>query len=47
MRPLRKHTDYPSPEHPVAQSDDVAEATPAVVAMIDAADRLLDQMPTY
>jgi len=47
MRPLRNHTQYPAPEHPVAQPEDVVEALPATTTMIDAAARILDQMPTY
>jgi hypothetical protein len=47
MRPLRNHTQYPTPEHPTAQVDDVDEALPAARAMVDAAAKLLDQMPPY
>jgi hypothetical protein len=47
MRPLRNRTQYPAPEHPTAQGEDVAEAIPAAQAIIDAAAKLLDQMPTY
>jgi hypothetical protein len=47
MRPLRNHTEYPSPEYPVAQSVDVAEAIPAAADMIDAATKVIGQMPTY
>jgi hypothetical protein len=47
MRPLRNHTEYPSPEYPVAQSADVAEAIPAAAEMIDVATRVIGQMPTY
>ena len=47
MRPLRNHTHYPAPERPTAQIDDVAEAIPAAQAIIEAAAKLLDQMPTY
>ena len=47
MRPLRNHTQYPAPEHPTAQIDDVHEALPAAAGMIDAAAKLLDQMPAY
>ncbi len=47
MRPLRNHTEYPTPDHPTAQPQDVDEAIPAAAAMIDAAARVLDQMPTY
>lgn len=47
MRPLRNHTQYPAPEHPTAQVDDVQEALPATAGMIDAATKLLDQMPAY
>jgi hypothetical protein len=45
MRPLRNHTQYPAPEHPTAQADDVEEAIPAATGMVDAAAKLLDQMP--
>jgi hypothetical protein len=47
MRPLRNHTQYPAPEHPVASAADVAEAIPAAAAMIDAAAKVIDQMPAY
>ena len=47
MRPLRNHTQYPAPERPTAQVDDVTEAIPAAQAMVDAATKLLDQMPSY
>jgi hypothetical protein len=47
MRPLRNHTEYPSPDYPVAQSVDVAEAIPAAAKMIDVATRVIGQMPTY
>lgn len=47
MRPLRNHTEYPSPEYPVAQSVDVAEAIPAAAKMIDVATKVIGQMPTY
>src|SRR5689334_22007349 len=47
MRPLRNHTQYPAPEHPTAQGDDVEEAVPAATGMIDAAAKLLGQMPAY
>jgi hypothetical protein len=47
MRPLRNHTEYPSPDYPVAQSVDVAEAIPAAEKMIDVATKVIGQMPTY
>jgi hypothetical protein len=47
VRPLRNHTQYPTPEHPTAQVDDVEEAIPVARAMVDAAAKLLDQMPPY
>ena len=47
MRPLRNHTQYPAPEHPVARAEDVEEAIPAAKAMIDAAAKVIDQMPAY
>jgi hypothetical protein len=47
MRPLRNHTEYPSPEYPVAQSVDVAEAIPAASEMIETAFKVIGQMPTY
>lgn len=47
MRPLRNHTQYPAPEHPVAGTEDVDEAIPAAAAMIDAAAKVIDQMPAY
>jgi hypothetical protein len=47
MRPLRNHTEYPSPDYPVAQSVDVAEAIPAAAKMIDVATKVIGQMPTY
>jgi hypothetical protein len=47
MRPLRNHTEYPAPDHATAQEDDVREAIPAATAMVEAATKLLDQMPPY
>lgn len=47
MRPLRNHTQYPAPEHPVARAEDVEEAIPAAAAMIDAAAKVIAQMPAY
>jgi hypothetical protein len=47
MRPLRNHTEYPSPDHPTATADDVREALPAATAMIDAAAKVIHQMPAY
>jgi hypothetical protein len=47
MRPLRNHTQYPAPEHPVARAEDVEEAMPAARAMIDAAAKVIEQMPAY
>jgi hypothetical protein len=47
MRPLRNHTEYPSPDYPVAQPVDVAEAIPAAAKMIDVAATVIGQMPTY
>lgn len=47
MRPLRNHTQYPAPEHPVARVEDVEEAIPAARAMIDAAAKVIHQMPAY
>jgi hypothetical protein len=47
MRPLRNHTQYPAPEHPTARTEDVEEALPAATGMVDAATRLLNQMPAY
>jgi len=47
MRPLRNHTQYPAPEHPTAQIEDVEEALPAATGMVNAAAQLLDQMPAY
>ena len=47
MRPLRNHTEYPQPDRPTAQAADVIEAQPSTAGMIDAAERLLDQMPVY
>lgn len=47
MRPLRNHTQYPAPEHPVARAEDVEEAMPSAAAMIDAAAKVIDQMPAY
>lgn len=47
MRPLRNHTEYPVPDQPVAQAEDVDEAIPAAAAMVEAAARIIDQMPTY
>lgn len=47
MRPLRNHTEYPSTDHPTATSDDVREALPAATTIIDAAAKVIDQMPAY
>ena len=47
MRPLRNHTQYPAPEHPIARAEDVEEAMPAAKAMIDAAAKVIEQMPAY
>lgn len=47
MRPQRNHTQYPAPEHPVARAEDVEEAMPAAKAVIDAAAKVIDQMPAY
>jgi hypothetical protein len=47
MRPLRNHTEYPSPDYAVAQSVDVAEAIPAAAKMSDVATSVIGQMPTY
>lgn len=47
MRPLRNHTEYPSPDHPTASAEDVREAIPAATAMIEAADKVIAQMPGY
>ena len=33
MRPLRNHTEYPSPDHPSASAEDVHEAVPAATAI--------------
>lgn len=33
--------------HPTATADDVREALPAATAMIDAAAKVVDQMPAY
>ena len=47
MRPLRNHTQYPAPDHPTAQAEDVEEAIPAAADILDTAIRLFDQMPAY
>lgn len=47
MRPLRNQTQYPVPERPTAQMDDVDEAIPAAAGMVDAAAKLIQQMPAY
>ena len=47
MRPLRNHTEYPSPDYPVAQQVDVAEAIPLAAEMIEVATKVIGQMPTY
>jgi hypothetical protein len=47
MRPLRNHTEYPSTDHPTATADDVREALPAATTIIDAAAKVIDQMPAY
>lgn len=46
-RPLRNHTEYPSPEHSTATAEDVREALPAATTMIDTASKVVDQMPAY
>jgi hypothetical protein len=47
MRPLRNHTQYPAPERPTAQPEDVEEAIPAARSMIETAAKVLDTMPPY
>lgn len=47
MRPLRNHTQYPAPERPTAQPQDVEEAIPAARSMVEAAAKVLDTMPPY
>jgi hypothetical protein len=47
MRPLRNHTQYPAPERPTAQAEDVNEAIPATRAMVETATKVLDTMPSY
>ncbi|MBN9152176.1 MAG: HEPN domain-containing protein [Micrococcales bacterium] len=47
MRPLRNDSEYPSVERPVAADADAEAGRAAAEAMIDAAERLLDQLPPY
>lgn len=47
MRRLRNSSEYPSLEDPVANGDDAMRAQVEAEAMIDAAARLIDQLPVH
>lgn len=47
LRRLRNSSEYPSLEDPVANGDDARRAQAEAEAMIDAAARLIDQLPPY
>lgn len=47
MRPLRNDSEYPSAERPVAAAADAEAGRDAAAAMVDAAERLLEQLPAY
>ena len=47
MRRLRNDTQYPDIDRPVATSDDLAQAVPAVQAIIDRAEALVAHMPPF
>lgn len=47
MRRLRNSSEYPSLEKPVANGDDARRAQVEAEAMIDAAARLIDELPVY
>jgi hypothetical protein len=47
MRRVRNDTHYPDVDRRSASPDDLAQAVPAVAAMIDRARALVDHMPPY
>lgn len=47
MRPLRNDSEYPSVDKPVAAAADAHAGRTAASAMVDAATRLLDELPAY
>jgi uncharacterized protein (UPF0332 family) len=47
MRQLRNATEYPEAGDKVADTDDVDDAIPMAEMMIDAAERVIDQMSPY
>jgi len=47
MRPLRNDSEYPSADRPVATADDAEAGRSAAHKMLDAASRILDQLPLY
>ena len=47
MRPLRNDSEYPSLDRPVASGDDANAGRAAAALIVDAATRLLDQLPPY
>jgi hypothetical protein len=47
MRRVRNDTQYPDLDRRSASPDDLAQAIPAVAAMIDRARALVDHMPPY
>lgn len=47
MRRLRNDTQYPDADRPVAAAEDVAQAIPAALAILDRAAILLGHMPPY
>lgn len=47
MRPLRNDSEYPSPDRPVAGSEDATEGRSAARLMVERAEALFDLMPVY
>ena len=47
MRRLRNSSEYPSLDDPVAHADDATRAQVQAQAMVEAAARVIDQLPVY
>ena len=47
MRKLRNDTQYPDIDRPTASSDDLAQAIPAVAAILERAQTLVEHMPPF
>ncbi|MCS5718063.1 hypothetical protein N1027_07915 [Herbiconiux sp. CPCC 205763] len=47
MRPLRNDSEYPSVDRPVASVDDAVAGREAAALIVDAAARLIGQLPPY